>query len=359
MNQTVSASIRTWLNTAGFCLALFAGASIAQPAAPAATPAPAALPKVESANIMDVGRAPNATIEAERKANQNQPGNNSPIWRTANSDDVNFVSIPDKQAGVLIQKSGQQWRLIRNGVITVYGAWLLALALGGVLAMFILKGSIKLHEPMSGHKIKRFSLLDRIIHWTMAFSFVGLAFTGLMILYGKYFVMPLMGGVTYGLFLLACKNIHNFSGPLFTLTIVIFFFLFVRKNIPEKGDMAWLTGFGGMLSGKHIPAGFFNCGEKIWFWFGMVILGLTVSASGWVLDMIVPFIAIEYWRGTMQIADIIHSTSALLMTAMAFGHIYIGTIGMQGSIDGMKTGYVDATWAKEHHEIWYNDLNKG
>ena len=121
MNQTVSASFRSWLIPAGFCLALFTGVSAAQPAAPAA--APAALPKVESANIMDVGRAPNATIEAERKANQNQPGNNSPIWRTANSDDVNYVSIPDKQAGVLIQKSGQQWRLIRNGVITVYGAW--------------------------------------------------------------------------------------------------------------------------------------------------------------------------------------------------------------------------------------------
>jgi formate dehydrogenase subunit gamma len=24
----------------------------------------------------------------------------------------------------------------------------------------------------------------------------------------------------------------------------------------------------------------------------------------------------------------------------------------------MKTGYVDATWAKEHHEIWYNKVNK-
>jgi formate dehydrogenase subunit gamma len=24
----------------------------------------------------------------------------------------------------------------------------------------------------------------------------------------------------------------------------------------------------------------------------------------------------------------------------------------------MKTGYVDATWAKEHHELWYDDLNK-
>ncbi len=41
------------------------------------------------------------------------------------------------------------------------------------------------------------------------------------------------------------------------------------------------------------------------------------------------------------------------------GHIYIGTIGMEGSIDGMKTGYVDATWAKEHHELWYDDIKAG
>jgi len=43
---------------------------------------------------------------------------------------------------------------------------------------------------------------------------------------------------------------------------------------------------------------------------------------------------------------------------MAMGHIYIGSIGMQGSIDGMKTGYVDATWAEEHHKLWYDKLNK-
>ena len=109
---------------------------------------------------------------------------------------------------------------------------------------------------------------------------------------------------------------------------------------------------------KHVPAGFFNFGEKFWFWFGMVFLGLTISASGFVLDMIVPFMDVQYWRGTMQLANIIHSSAALLMTTMAMGHIYIGTIGMQGSIDGMKTGYVDATWAKEHHEIWYNKINK-
>jgi formate dehydrogenase subunit gamma len=88
----------------------------------------------------------------------------------------------------------------------------------------------------------------------------------------------------------------------------------------------------------------------------MTFLGLVISASGCVLDMIVPFMEIQYIRGTMQLANIIHSSAALLMTAMAMGHIYIGSIGMQGSSDGMLTGSVDATWAKEHHEIWYNKV---
>ena len=349
MKSSLTSVIRPWVLAAGISLTLMSGVSVAQ------QPSPAALPKVESANIMNVGRDADSP-QAQVQASKNQPGNNAPMWRKVNSDTPNFTNGPVRESGVLIQKTGQEWRLIRNGIITVSGAWILAIAFFGIMAMYLLKGSIKLHEPMSGVKIKRFSDFERYTHWTMAFSFVALAFTGLMIMYGKFFAMPIIGGTAYGLFLFVCKNIHNFSGPLFTLSIIVFFFLFVRKNMFEKGDMEWAKGFGGMLSGKHIPAGFFNFGEKVWFWFGMVVLGLIVSASGWVLDMIVPVPGIEYWRGTMQLADIVHSVSALLMTAMAMGHIYIGTIGMQGSIDGMKTGYVDATWAKEHHEIWYNDI---
>jgi len=47
---------------------------------------------------------------------QAQPANPS-IFTSANSDPYNYVSIPDKEASVLIQRSGQQWRVIRNGVI--------------------------------------------------------------------------------------------------------------------------------------------------------------------------------------------------------------------------------------------------
>ena len=74
--------------------------------------------------------------------------------------------------------------------------------------------------------------------------------------------------------------------------------------------------------------------------------------------MIVPFMDVQYLRGTMQLANIVHSSASILMTAMAMGHIYIGSIGMQGSSDGMMTGYVDATWAKELHELWYDKVNK-
>jgi len=35
----------------------------------------------------------------------------------------------------------------------------------------------------------------------------------------------------------------------------------------------------------------------------------------------------------------------------------MGTIGVEGVYGNMRTGYTDETWAKEHHEIWYNEGN--
>ena len=55
----------------------------------------------------------------------------------------------------------------------------------------------------------------------------------------------------------------------------------------------------------------------------------------------------------------VHAVATVLMMAMFMGHIYIGTIGMEGAYDGMKTGYVDETWAREHHEFWYDDIKAG
>jgi formate dehydrogenase subunit gamma len=40
------------------------------------------------------------------------------------------------------------------------------------------------------------------------------------------------------------------------------------------------------------------------------------------------------------------------------GHIYIGSLGMEGAFDAMGTGDVDLNWAREHHNLWIRDLER-
>jgi formate dehydrogenase subunit gamma len=61
----------------------------------------------------------------------------------------------------------------------------------------------------------------------------------------------------------------------------------------------------------------------------------------------------------MQIANVVHMIAGLFGAILVSGHIYLGTIGMRGALDAMRTGYVDEAWARDHHEYWYNDVKAG
>jgi drug/metabolite transporter (DMT)-like permease len=87
------------------------------------------------------------------------------------------------------------------------------------------------------------------------------------------------------------------------------------------------------------------------------VASLRIVASGLVLDKLIP--GLIYERSTMQWANMIHGVATVLMMAMFIGHIYMGTIGMQGAYKAMREGYVDETWAKEHHQLWYDDIQAG
>jgi len=162
----------------------------------------------------------------------------------------------------------------------------------------------------------------------------------------------LFGWLTYAL-----KNVHNFAGPLFAVSTVIVLVTFVRDNLPKAEDVKWLLSGGGLFTGKEVPSHRFNAGEKVVFWGGVFLLGGLVIASGFVLDKLIP--GLIYERSTMQLANMVHGVATVLMMAMFIGHIYMGTIGMQGAYQAMREGYVDETWAKEHHELWYNDIQAG
>jgi formate dehydrogenase subunit gamma len=366
---------RHWLAAGALALMAVAGSASAQAPAPGPTTGPATasgsadannpathpaqpLAGIASQNIFDV---PPRDIAAEARSQQErtvtQPGNNAPVWREVNSDQRHYSSLPDKEAGVLIQRTGQSWRLFRNGVITVWGGWLLLVVPLAILGFYLWRGTIPLREPRTGRMIERFTPLERIVHWTMAISFVVLAVSGIVMLLGKHFLLPVMGHMLFGWLSYILKNLHNVIGPIFTLSVIVAFVVFVRDNLPNRDDVRWVTRLGGLTSGKHVPSGRFNAGEKMWFWVGVFIFGIVLSVSGWVLDMIVP--GMDYYRATMQIANVIHGISAVLMIAMACGHIYMGTVGMEGAYRAMRDGWVDEAWAKEHHELWYDDIQSG
>ncbi len=168
--------------------------------------------------------------------------------------------------------------------------------------------------------------------------------------FGKFFLLPIIGGALFGWLTYALKTVHNFVGPLFVVSLVLMFVTFVRDNFPQQGGPQVAgSSVGGLFGGKEAPSHRFNAGEKMVFWGGVLVLGSIVAGSGLFLDKLLP--GFVYTRGEMQIAHMIHAVATLLMMAMILGHIYIGTLGMTGAYSAMRHGYVDETWAREHHEL--------
>jgi formate dehydrogenase subunit gamma len=143
----------------------------------------------------------------------------------------------------------------------------------------------------------------------------------------------------------------------FAVSLLVVIVVFIRDELPRAGDWTWIRRGGGMLSGNEVPSHRFNAGEKVIFWAGAIVLGLISVGSGLVLDKVVP--GIDYTRGTMQTAHMVHAVSTILMMVLLLGHIYLGTVGMRGAYTAMRTGYVDEAWAREHHELWYRDIEAG
>lgn len=363
-----------------FAALALCGATLGPMAAHAADAAPqpssnTSMGAIQSANIFEVkpdaSQEPGYAEQTNAQRAQVQPGNNAPHWRLVNSGQPGYSSLPHSQApeaGVLIQRfvqypgskytsAGEAWRQVRNDWIIPYGGSLLLIVLVAIALFYFAKGPITVHGAETGRKIERFTYFERAAHWVNAVAFVVLAVSGLVMAFGKFFLLPIMGSALFGWMTWALKTAHNFVGPLFAVSLLVVFFTFIRDNLPKREDLTWLRKGGGLFNGQHVPSGRFNAGEKLVFWGGVMFLGFIVVGSGLVLDRVLP--GLVYTRGTMQVAHMIHAVATILMMCMFLGHIYLGTIGMKGAYKAMKTGYVDETWAREHHELWYNDIQAG
>ena len=321
----------------------------------------------------DASSAPDYMKQNNGQRNAVQPGNNSPMWRGVAAGVEGFTSLPKSQApeaGNLIQAqvqypgsrlttAGEAWRQVRNNWIIPYGGALFLITLGALAIYYVTRGPMGHTQGDGPQVIERFTPFERSAHWANAIAFVILAVSGLVIAFGKFFLLPVMGLTLFGGLTYLLKTLHNFAGPVFAVSLVIVFFTFVRDEWFQRGDLHWLGKAGGAFSKnrEEPPSHRFNAGEKVLFWIGVLFLGVIVVVSGLVMDKLIP--NLNYERSTMQVAHMVHAVSTVLMMCLFALHIYLGTVGMRGAYKAMRTGYVDEAWAKEHHEYWYEDVKAG
>lgn len=260
------------------------------------------------------------------------------------------TSLPGAERNVFVQPQGRDWRSSRNGPI-LFGGGLYIFGVAALLAIFLaVRGRVQIKEGFSGRTVPRFNAVERANHWMTAGSFVLMALTGLIVLYGKSVIRPWLGAEAFADLARGSVWVHMAMILPFTIGLLVMIGAWLWQNLPSRLDWQWLKHGGGFLSdrGENPPARKFNAGQKLVFW-AVILGGTALIVSG--LTLMFPFL----WAGYdgMQLAQTIHVVVALLMIGVIFGHIYIGTIGMVGAFDAMWNGRVDRNWAKEHHSLWY------
>lgn len=294
---------------------------------------------------------------------QKAPGPDSPatkedvqVYRPEPDLLMGRISLPDGKLAVLVQPEGREWRSFRTFWLP-YGAAAIILGFTALLGAFYLyRGRIMIESGPSMESVPRFNGLERAVHWLTATSFIVLALSGFVVTFGRWLLIPLFGHAAFTALSEAAKLAHNFLSVPFVLGVLLMIFLWIRDNLPEKADLEWLRKGGGMLKGGgvHPEAGRFNAGQKGIFWV-VVGGGLAMAVTGYLLMLPFSYTGI----GGMQISHLLHAVLGAVMAAVIIGHIYIGTLGMEGAFDAMGSGRVDANWAREHHRGWYDRLRSG
>ena len=304
------------------------------------------------------------------------------LWRALRFDSAPVkVSAGGVVAKTLVQDGGMRWLDFRAGPLRQYGGGLLLATVGALVLFFLLRGQIMIDGETSGRTVTRFKALERFGHWLLAGSFIVLGVTGILSLFGRVMIAPYLGKGVNSALLIWSKWLHNSVAWAFILGLVMIFVMWVHHNIPNRTDLVWLRQFGGIIGKAHPPAKKFNAGQKMIFW-SVVLFGSSISLTG--LSLLFPFwmplfaSSFEMLNATglpqalgygalpvelaaqeeMQLAQAWHAILAFVLMAIILAHIYIGSVGMEGAYDAMGSGEVDETWARQHHSIWLEDLQR-
>ncbi|WP_298441107.1 formate dehydrogenase subunit gamma [uncultured Ferrimonas sp.] len=250
------------------------------------------------------------------------------------------------------------------GLLQHRASWLsttLAMALFGMIIVFaafvLVNGAAKLEKGFSGREVLRWSKFDIAVHWLMAIPCILLILTGLALMAGRFVFGDWLGPDGVAALAAMAKPIHDYMALPFALFAIIAMLRWMKHNLPAAYDLKWFTVVGGYLNfgpfkGKHPDAGFSNAGEKLWFW-SFTIFGLAIIVSG--LFMLFP-VAMGTGRTDALTAIFVHGLSAVVITGFTVVHVFMATVLSEGGLVNMTSGYCDENWAKQHHNVWFDEI---
>lgn len=329
-----------------------------------------------SGNIGDPGSAAGLANQLGTLGGASDPE----LWRALRFGEANITASNNGPAATtLVQDGGMRWLTFRQGPLINFAGYLLGGTFLLLVIFFFVRGRIRIDGEKTGQKIERFKPIERIAHWMLAGSFILLGLTGIITLVGRKFLIPLFGHDAFATLALGSKWVHNNVSWAFMIALVMIFVMWIIHNLPDRTDLNWLLKGGGIFGKGHPPAKKFNAGQKLIFW-SVIILGTSISVTG--LSLLFPFeintfaatfsklqaIGITHLPGMgelpstlapheeMQYAQLWHALVSLVLIAVIFAHIYIGTVGMEGAYDAMGSGEVEEQWAREHHSLWVDEV---
>ena len=199
-------------------------------------------------------------------------------------------------------------------------------------------------------ELLRHSLYTRLLHWTVAVSFILALLSGFAI-YSPWlyrWLTPLFGGGPMTRFL------HPWFSLVFTIAFGFQFFNWLALMRWTSADSRWLRRIRAYVLNREtreLPeTDFFNGGQKLYFWLIVLstVIFLITGSLLW-FDHVVP-------RWLVAVSYILHDLAALLMLAGFIIHIYEGTAAQPGTFHSMVDGTVTKDWARTHHPAWYKEV---
>lgn len=204
-------------------------------------------------------------------------------------------------------------------------------------------------SQLSGGRIMRYTLAERVIHWIAGLTYVYELLTGLAFYSPHLFwIAVLLGGGP------TSRYWHPWIGVLFSAVLFRMLRIWLSDMRITAPDRAWAKAMRRYIRNEDEdlpPIERFNIGQKYFFWI-MLYAGIVLLVTGvalWFPERI-PWSL----RGLRYAAVLLHVSAALVSIGAFIIHVYMGTAMVRGGFTSIIRGEVSPAWAKMHHRLWYN-----